>query len=155
MKTFKIKDLNVSIDTNATITQTLCANPSIICNQFSYNCGFVSHCHGCSIYITHITCNIFSNCGFVSHCGAVTVCACSHIASIPNTTTWVTTTPIQDGIDQLQEAELGELKKNLGELQKAVDVKLQRTPEELDQLEAKLTEALEEVRSQKGNAKKK
>lgn len=161
MKTFKIKDLNVSIDSPTNVTPGLCANPTVLCPGRSVlcyqptivTCGFISNCHGCSVFIS---CHAFSNCGIISHCAALTPCACSHLPSYYDPTRdWITTTPVQQGIDHLQEVELNELKNSLGELQKAVDAKLQRSPQELDELEAKLTEALDEVRAQKGNAKKK
>ena len=149
MKTFKIKDLTVSIGAqDAALAPGICRNPTILCHYSfgcdlqsfqcpgnSYLCHFpTNHCAGCSIFITR-------------------PCACTHIASIPDITEWITTTPIQTGIDQLQEIELTELKKNLAELQKAVDIKLQRSPEELEELETKLNEALTEVRAQRGNVK--
>lgn len=160
MKTFKIKDLNVSIGSAANAPDicrnptVLCGNPTILCQQPSIiTCGFISNCNACSVFIS---CHGFSNCGIISHCAALTPCACSHLPSLYDPTRdWITTTPVQQGIDYLQEAELTELKNSLGELQKAVDAKLQRSPQELDELETKLTEALEEVRAQKGNAKRK
>ncbi len=166
MKTFKIKDLNVSIESGAGATPDLCRNPTILCGNPSnlcgnptvlcqqptiITCGFISNCNPCTVFVS---CHAFSNCGIISHCAGVTICACTHLASLYDPTRdWITTTPVQQGIDYLQEAELTELKNSLAELQKAVDAKLQRSPQELDELETKLAEALEEVRAQKGNVK--
>ena len=162
MKTFKIKDLNVSIDSPAAnAAPDICGSPTVLCPGHSIlcyqptliNCGIISHCGGCSVLVS---CFGFTNCGFVSNCAHFTPCACSHLPSLYDPTRdWITTTPVQQGIDTLQENELAQLKNSLGELQKAVDAKLQRSPEELNELEAKLTEALEEVRTQKVNARKK
>jgi hypothetical protein len=54
-------------------------------------------------------------------------------------------------VDELEETELNEFRNNLAELQKYVDVKIQDAPNQLDMLEKKLQEAIEEVRAQRGN----
>ena len=134
MKTFKIKDLTVSIGAqDAALAPGICRNPTILCH-YSFGCDLQSfQCPGNS-YLCHFPTN---------HCAGCSIFI----------TEWITTTPIQTGIDQLQEIELTELKKNLAELQKAVDIKLQRSPGELEELETKLNEALTEVRAQRGNVK--
>ena len=143
MKSFKIKDLNISIGTaDKAITPQLCQNPTLYCHFPSYQCPL--HSYHCNIH--SINCNQCSV--FITK-----PCACTQIASIPDFTEWITTTPIQGGIEHLQENELAELKTNLATLQKAVDVKLQRSPEDLNELEAKLSEALAEVKAQKANRK--
>jgi hypothetical protein len=131
MKSFKIKDLVVSIDTESRIVdQTICFHPSMVC------------------YWPTI-CPIFT-------CGGCSVLACSHLPSYVTGTIviWKTTTPVQVHVDNIAETELVEFKTQLAELQKYVDAKIQGAPEKLDQLEGKLKEAIEEVRAQKNNLKK-
>ena len=139
MKTFQIKDLMVSLSTTANATQALCLNYTIACH------------YGCSIRYTPIFCHLGCTFHFTPICHG----GCSIVPSIhcgPTFIDWDTTTPIRTEIDNFQEPELAKFKTDLAELQKYVDQKLQRTPEELDQLETKLTEAINEVRAQKANA---
>lgn len=79
--------------------------------------------------------------------------ACSHLPSyIPTDfTLWKTGTPYKQVVDEFEEAELKEFKTNLAELQRYVDVKIEEAPNELDMLEKKLQEAIEELRAQRGN----
>ena len=139
MKTFQIKDLMVSINATAhTLHQTLCVNYTNVCN------------YGCSVFNTPIYCHL----GCTDNITPVCHGGCSLVQSIPCGITildWDTTTPIQREIETYQEAELADFKTNLAELQKYVDQKLQRSPAELDQLETKLTEAINEVRAQKAS----
>ena len=143
MKTFQIKDLMVSLNTPSnTIIQTLCINHTNICQW------------GCSIHHTPIFCQFGCTLHFTPICHG----GCSILQSIQCNYTpvidWDTTTPIRNDIDHYQEIELKDLKTNLAELQKYVDQKLQRTSAELDELESKLSEAINEVRAQKANAGK-
>jgi hypothetical protein len=62
-----------------------------------------------------------------------------------------TDTPVHQVVDELEEAELKEFRNNLAELQKYVDVKIKEAPNQLDMLEKKLHEAIEEVRAQREN----
>jgi len=66
-------------------------------------------------------------------------------------TIWKTGTPVQQVVDELEETELNEFRNNLAELQKYVEVKIQEAPNQLEMLEKKLHEAIEEVRAQRGN----
>ena len=140
MKTFQIKDLMVSLNTSThAVVQTLCLNYTHACH------------YGCSLHYTPIYCHL----GCTFHVTPICHGGCSLVPSIPCGPTiidWDTTTPIRTEIENFQELELTEFKTNLAELQKYVDQKLQRTPEELDQLETKLTEAINEIRAQKANA---
>ncbi|HRI19745.1 MAG TPA: hypothetical protein PLA68_02270 [Panacibacter sp.] len=141
MKTFQVKDLMVSLDTSnrAVLNNPFCANPTYYCRL------------GCSFNPTHIFCYIGCTWNItppICHNG------CSiHFPSLicigTPITDWYTTTPIQNEINQYHEGELAEFKTQLAELQKYVDVKLERTPAELDMLEAKLHDAINEVRAQK------
>ena len=128
MKTFKIKDLVISVGTaeNARITATICAVPSHFCHWPTL-CG-------------HFT------------CGGCSVLYCSHLPSLIPTdiTIWKTTTPIQQTVDEIEEKELLEFKNHLADLQKYVDVKIKEAPNQLDNLEKKLNEAIEEIKAQKG-----
>jgi len=66
-------------------------------------------------------------------------------------TIWKTGTPVQQVADELEETELNEFRNNLAELQRYVDVKIQEAPNQLDMLEKKLQDAIEEIRVQRGN----
>jgi hypothetical protein len=129
MKTFKIKDLVVSLEAESRVLNpAICWNPSIIC-------------HWPTI------CPVFT-------CGGCSILACSHLPSYVDFTIWKTTTPIQVQVDNFAETDLVEFKSHLADLQKYVDQKIQQSPDQLDQLESKLKEAIEEVRAQKANLKK-
>jgi len=137
MKTFQIRDLMVSINATAhTLQHTVCVNYTDICHW------------GCSIFNTPIFCQF----GCTNHITPICQGGCSVVPSIHCGITirdWHTTTPIQIEIEDFQEAELAGFKANLAELQQYVDQKLKRTPAELDALETKLSEAINEVRAQR------
>jgi hypothetical protein len=155
MKTFKIKDLMVSIATEKDLgaayfcypqTYTGCTiHHTVVACCKAYSAA--PSCHGgCSILASvKLDCpaNTAINCTGVS-CGGG-----SRITDI------IIRTEIEQELVLFQEAELAEIKTQLVKLQKQVDLKLQRSPEELDQLETKLTEAINEVRAEKANISKK
>ncbi|MCE7073067.1 MULTISPECIES: hypothetical protein [unclassified Dyadobacter] len=142
MKTFKFKDLAVTVNFDPNkITLCRITSPSLLCpNPTVFNCPGHSFCHWPTI------CPAFT-------CGGCSVIACSHLPSFIPTdfTIWKTGTPYQQVVDELEETELNEFKTNLAELQRYVDVKIQDAPNQLDMLEKKLQEAIEEVRAQRGN----
>ncbi|TLV01486.1 hypothetical protein [Dyadobacter luticola] len=149
MKTFKFKDLAVTVnfDPNKTnvcrlVSPSICAGHTVInCPAHTLvTCAGISYCHWPTI------CPAFT-------CGGCSVLACSHLPSYITTdiTVWKTTTPVQYVVDELEETELNDFRNSLAELQKYVDVKIQDAPNQLDMLEKKLQEAIEEVRTQRGN----
>lgn len=142
MKTFKFKDLAVTVNFDPN-KATFCriTNPSVVCHSPSLvNCPGYTLCHWPTI------CPVFT-------CGGCSVIACSHLPSFVPTdfTIWKTGTPVQQVVDELEEVELNEFRNNLAELQKYIDVKIKEAPDQLDMLEKKLQEAIEEVRIQRGN----
>ena len=141
MKTFKFKDLAVTVDFDPEkITLCRITSPSIYKGPTVFTCHGVTFCHWPTI------CPAFT-------CGGCSVIACSHLPSLVPTdlTIWKTGTPVQQVADELEETELTEFRNNLAELQRYVDVKIQEAPNQLDMLEKKLQEAIEEIRVQRGN----
>ncbi|MCE7064066.1 hypothetical protein [Dyadobacter sp. CY326] len=135
MKTFKFKDLAVTVDINQ--------DKPVYC-FIRYASRLKDEIELCRFH----TCYHFSI--------PITVChkACSIVYSFTHDpieiTDWKNTTPVQQVVDDFDVSELTEFKNNLAELQKYVDVKIQEAPNELDMLERKLNEAIEEVRAQRG-----
>lgn len=141
MKTFKFKDLAVTVNFDPNkITVCRIISPSVCPSPTLVNCQGHSFCHWPTI------CPAFT-------CGGCSVIVCSHLPSLIPTdfTIWKTGTPVQQVVDELEETELNEFRNNLAELQKYVDVKIQEAPNQLDMLEKKLQEAIEEIRVQRGN----
>jgi hypothetical protein len=153
MKTFKIKDLMVSIATEKDKLAAYCPPNTIHCtvHQSIINCcklyTAAPSCQGgCSIFVTYkLECPVNT----AIHCTGVSCAGGSRL------TDFITRTDVENELVLFQEAELAELKTQLAHLQKQVEVKLQRSPEELDQLEKKLSEAINEVRAEKANYSKK
>jgi hypothetical protein len=155
MKTFKIKDLMVSIATEKdAIGANYCPPQSIGCtvHHTIVNCCKVftaaPSCNGgCSIFVSlqQLECPVNT----AIHCTGFSCAGGSRI------TDFITRTDVENELVLFQEAELSQLKTQLAQLQKQVEIKLQRSPEELDQLETKLSEAINEVRAEKANITKK
>ena len=155
MKTFKIKDLMVSIATGKdVIGANFCPPKSIVCTVHNtiHNCckayTAAPSCHGgCSIFVSFKQLECPGDTAI--HCPGFSCAGGSRL------TDFITRTDVENELVLFQEAELSEIKIQLAQLQKQVDAKLQRTPQELDQLEAKLNEAINEVRAEKANMSKK
>ena len=154
MKTFKIKDLMVSIATEkdpraafycpqqtitgCTIHHTIVA----CCKAFSA----APSCHGgCSALASVLDCPTHT----AIHCTGFSCGGGSRLTDL------ITRTEVEQELVLFNEGELAEIKNQLTKLQRQVDIKLERTPEELDQLETKLNEAINEVRAEKANISKK
>ncbi|MEO6720346.1 MAG: hypothetical protein ABIN67_08265 [Ferruginibacter sp.] len=163
MKTFKIKDLMVSIATEKeVIGANFCPPQSIACTVHTP----IHHC--CKLYSAVASCygacsNLLSfkkefECpGYTVNCPGLSAIPCTGFSCAGGSriTDFITRTDVENELVLFQEAELSELKTQLAQLQKQVEVKLKRSPEELDQLETKLNEALNEVRAEKANISKK
>lgn len=158
MKSFQIKDLMVTLD-----PQNLQAPQQPICQlgcSFQapsfchFGCSFNPTCHlGCSIFITPITCHF----GCSIHVTPITCqLGCSiHLPSIIRTPTILDfTTPVHAALPNLNQSELEQLRGEISDLQKKVEEQIKQTPEDLDMLEGKLKEALEEIATQKANLNK-
>jgi len=141
----------VSLDTTLIqFNTTFCANPTFHCINPTHFCH--NHSFNCIPY-TRINCGIACSV-HVSCYGHTPPVTCQYgSCGISEITTWKTTSPIRYEVEQFQESELATFKTDLAELQKYVDQKLQRSPEELDMLETKLNEAIEEIRVQKAGLK--
>ena len=135
MKTFKIKDLNISIGDKAKFP-TICGFPTF-CNFLSPNpCYTYSHTaclHACSVFVTYIP--------------------CPGISAIPCTAGSDWTSPFKYTttiVEQLEINELAELKAAVSELAQKIElVEKPASLEEYTQLEGKLQEALKEIQVQK------
>ncbi|HRI19744.1 MAG TPA: hypothetical protein PLA68_02265 [Panacibacter sp.] len=154
MKTFKIKDLMVSIATEKDLGQAyFCPQQTCI--------GFTPPITGncCKLFTAAPSCHN-NPCSFLAsfkqECPVHTAIPCTGFscAGGSRVTDWITETIAEKELVLFQENELAELKVQLAHLQKQIDIKLQHSPEELNQLEGKLGEALHEIRVQKANLSK-
>jgi hypothetical protein len=176
MKTFKIKDLVVSVGDNLMPnipTQTFCPGGSVchggtICPGGSIGCfgntpifcPAHSACFGHTGCIGHtfVTCGVFSNpCGISIHTCGVTFHTCGHSFGCGGTIVGCGGTIVAGGgetirqFEHLSVDELEALKGELTNLQKDVASRLQpQSMEDLVTLETKLNEALTEIKIQKG-----
>jgi hypothetical protein len=154
---FKIKDLMIDVTTESTARPagTLC-NPTFICRLgctgLTQVCGF--YC----TFITHDTCRFnFTNiCGFANTHITCVLGSCVGYSEI-TTWTWQLTTPQVGGVEQF-----GALKEQLKAALEAAETQEKamqdslkpQTTAEVDMLEKKLTEALEDLHARKAELKK-
>jgi hypothetical protein len=135
MKTFKIKDLNISIGDKLKI-ETLCAFPTycgFLSPQPCYTYSHTACLHACSVFVTYI------------HCPGITAINCTAGSD------W--TSPIKYTktiVEQLEINELAELKAAVSELSQKIELaEKPASLEEYTQLEGKLQEAIKEIQVQK------
>ena len=135
MKTFKIKDLNISIGDKLKI-ETLCAFPTFcgfLSPQPCYTYSHTACLHACSVFLTYVQCPGIS---------AINCTAGSDWTSPFKYTTTI--------VEQLEIKELAELKAAVSELAQKIElVEKPASLEEYTQLEGKLQEALKEIQVQK------
>ncbi|MEP7229310.1 MAG: hypothetical protein ABI691_03610 [Ginsengibacter sp.] len=145
MKSFQIKDLTVILG-----SQTLDVNKQIFCHfgcsvQISVQCHLGCTLIGCTFLHTPICYQ-----GCTNHFTPICPWACSHLGpSIPTPTFKDFTTPVVAELPNFKKSELQELRAGIAALQEKVDAQLSNTPEDLDLLEGKLKEALEDVYRQR------
>jgi hypothetical protein len=157
----------------------ICIRPTVLCRQFSCNyltcgylsCGFVSPCNWQSITACwqFISCQLLTNpCGqFISppcplrsvdcQFGTRPGCPAGSIFQDDLTTVINPQVLVVNEVADIKmlRQELDEVQRRLGEFeQKGFDVEAQ-TPEELEQLEGKLKEALEEIQAKRKQGGKK
>jgi hypothetical protein len=143
MKTFKVKDLMISID-----SPTANAGAGGLCAWATQN-----NC--IELTLDAFTCFEATLCQ-VSFCEPPTrpLPPCRVTIIDCRFTKLTTLTPVQTAIYQLDEKELADMKITLKSLITKVDTELQSDKEDLAYLEDKLTKALAEIKQQKGNAAK-
>jgi hypothetical protein len=145
MKTFKVKDLMVSLEEKK---GELGADPAL-CPTFVSQCAFhtclnptlLGCYHGCTF---HQPTFCYLGCTFIpTHIG------CNILSRICTPTPYI-------GVNTfVGDPELGQLKEQMEKFQKEVDDQLKpQTIEDLDQLESKLNEALAELKTQRASMKK-
>lgn len=151
MPSFQIKDLTVILNPqNAQVTQQLC--------RFGCTVFVSQHCHfACSHFITHIECHWGCSFQISCHwgCSLQLSCrwACSNLGpSIPTPTIIEEiTSPLVLEIPNLKKSELEGIRSGIADLQRKVEEQLKNAPDDLELLEGKLKEALDEVQKQRGN----
>jgi len=157
MKTFRLKDLTVTLDISREAeAKPFCLNyPPLCINYTPIGChGFTPVCVGgtCAFhtfncgpctYITPIDCRLNTR----PECIGVTLLDCG-------LTDFRDTTILERVIPELNENELTEMRRTLEGLITRIDENAQANVGDLDQLENKLSDAINEVRGQKASAKK-
>jgi hypothetical protein len=147
MPNYKFRDLMVSLETKGVndtrcLHYTGCHNYTPI-NCYNFSCGISLHClNGCS--------GLPSLCIANTCPGGSVLCRFGTCGITEPTTWWETTTPIQQFIPSMDVQELAELKVALQGLVEKIDKEFKPEKlEQLDVLESKMSEAINDIKEQK------
>lgn len=141
MPNFQIKDLTVTVASKNLHGYT----PQFYCH---WGCSYITpicRWQGCTFLFSPIDC---FGCSFRS---PIVDCGLTPLGCTPTFDTFKDRTWQEVVLPNLKRTELEELRASIGDLQSKIEIQLKQTPEDLDLLEGKLKEALEEVAKQRGN----